>query len=217
MAVSSDEEFTRFVAARLPALRRLAYHLCGDMHQADDLIQEAVTKLFVRWPLRDVGNLDGYLRTMLVRTFIDERRRGWWRIRLFAHPGDDSLPGVVPASGDAFPIADRTDLQAALARLPRRQQAVLVLRFLYDQPIDVVATMLGCSSGTVKSQTARGLAAMRTLIGDPPAGTGPVGAGSAGTGSAGTGSAGAGSGGTGSVGTGSAGTGSVDAVRGALR
>lgn len=162
MPARSDQEYTHFVGARLPALRRLAHHLCGDPHQADDLVQETVTKLYVRWPVRDVGNLDAYVRTMLVRTFIDDRRRGWWRVRLFG--GVVHEPSVVP-SGDP---EDHTMLRSVLAKLPPRQQAVLVLRFLCDLPVTEVAAVLGCSAGTVKSQTSHGLATMRKLLGDRP-------------------------------------------------
>ena len=150
-----------YVTARVPALRRLAYLLNGDEHQADDLVQETLTKLYLRWArVIAADNPDAYVHTMLVRTFLDERRRGWWRVR---------LPGAVPerpvveagASHD-----DRVVLRAALAEVPPRQQAVLVLRFLHDLPVEEVAEILGCTAGTVKSQTARGLAALRRRLGD---------------------------------------------------
>ena len=161
---ASDHEYTEFVSARLPAQRRIAHHLCGDAHQADDLVQETVTKLYVRWPVSGVDNLDGYVRTMLVRTFLDEKRRGWWRVRLFGAAADEPPP-VNPAG-----VEDRTMLRAVLAKVPPRQQAVLVLRFLCDLPVVEVAAVLGCSAGTVKSQTAHGLAAMRRLLGERPDG-----------------------------------------------
>lgn len=157
-----EQEYIDFVSARLPALRRVAYNLCGDGHQADDLVQEAVTKLYVRWPLHGIDNLDGYVRTILVRTFIDEKRRGWWKVRLFG-----GLPDEAPQTAGSG-VEDRTVLRAALAKVPPRQQAVLVLRFLCDLPILEVAEILGCSAGTVKSQTAHGLTAMRRLLGDGP-------------------------------------------------
>jgi RNA polymerase sigma-70 factor (sigma-E family) len=158
-----EQEYVDFVSARLPALRRVAYNLCGDGHQADDLVQEAVTKLYVRWPLHGIDNLDGYVRTILVRTFIDERRRGWWKVRLFG-----GLPDEQPQAAGSG-AEDRTMLRAALAKVPPRQHAVLVLRFLCDLPILEVAEILGCSAGTVKSQTSHGLTAMRRLLGDTPA------------------------------------------------
>lgn len=155
-----QHEYVDFVSSRLPALRRMAYNLCGDSHQADDLVQETVTKLYARWPVRGVDNLDGYVRTMLVRTFIDEKRRGWWRVRLCGVVSD-RLPA---AHGHA--MEEHTALRGLLAKVPPRQQAVLVLRFLCDLPVAEVAAILGCSPGTVKSQTAHGLSAMRRLLGE---------------------------------------------------
>lgn len=157
-ATPGDQDYVEFVAARLGPLRRIALHLCGDAHDADDLVQDVITKLYVRWPVRGVDNLDGYVRTMLVRMFIDARRRGWWRVRLFGSPPDR------PGAGGAG-VEDRTVLRAALAQVPARQRAVLVLRFLCDLPVTEVAAALGCSTGTVKNQTTRGLAAMRELLG----------------------------------------------------
>jgi hypothetical protein len=84
MADRSDAEYLAYVHGRTPALRRVAHLLCGDPHSADDLVQETITKLYARWPRLDgVDNLDAYVHTMLVRTFLDERRRGWWRVSLF--------------------------------------------------------------------------------------------------------------------------------------
>ena len=167
MPDGSDAEYLAYVGGRTPALRRVAYLLCGDGYQADDLVQETITKLYARWPrLGRVDNLDGYVHTMLVRTFLDERRRGWWKVRLFGAAPERTEPaGLAPE--------DRTMLRTALARVPARQQAVLVLRFLCDQPVSDVARILGCSEGTVKSQTAHGLNALRKILGDRlPAGSG---------------------------------------------
>ena len=160
MADGSDAEYLAYVHARTPALRRIAHLLCGDGYQADDLVQETITKLYARWPrLTRVENLDAYVHSMLVRAFLDERRRGWWKVKLFgATPDRPELAGAPPE--------DRTVLRAALAQVPPRQQAVLVLRFLCDQPVSDVARILGCSEGTVKSQTSHGLTALRKILGD---------------------------------------------------
>lgn len=124
----------------------MAYLLCGDGHQADDLVQETITKLYASWPrLTRVDNLDGYVHTMLVPTFLDERRRGWWKVRLSGATPDRPEP-------DGLAPEDRTLLRTALARVPARQQAVLVLRFLCDQPVSDVARVLGCSEGTSKDR-----------------------------------------------------------------
>jgi RNA polymerase sigma-70 factor (sigma-E family) len=155
----SDEDYVEYVTARLPALKRLAYQLCGDDHRADDLVQESVTKLYTRWSsAHRVDNLDAYVRAILVRTHIDETRRPWSRVRLFG-----ALPDHQGAAGPA--IEDRSVLRAALAALPAGQRAVLVLRFLCDLPVAEVGELLGCSEGTVKSQTAHGLAKLRQALG----------------------------------------------------
>ncbi|MEV0000681.1 SigE family RNA polymerase sigma factor [Micromonospora sp. NPDC050980] len=160
MSETADQEYVAYVTARLPALRRLAYALCGDADQADDLVQETATRLYPRWSrLGEVERLDAYVRTVLVRLFLDSRRRGWWRVHLFGGPPD------VRSTEDRG-VEDRTVLRAALDRVPPRQRAVLVLRFLHDLPVEEVARTLGCSAGTVKSQTSHGLAAMRRLLGD---------------------------------------------------
>src|SRR3954471_18988 len=81
MAGGSDSEYLAYVNGRVTALRRTAYLLCGDAHEADDIVQETLTKLYVRWPRRhSVDNLDAYVNTMLVRNFVDGRRRGWWKV-----------------------------------------------------------------------------------------------------------------------------------------
>ncbi|MBV1849033.1 SigE family RNA polymerase sigma factor [Catellatospora tritici] len=155
-----DAEYAEFVSAQLPALRRTAYLLCGDAHRADDLIQEAITKLYVRWHrLGEVERLDRYLRTMLVREFLNERRLAWARVLLFGQP-------VYEPVARADDTEQRLAVRAALARVPQRQRAVLVLRFMCDLPVDEVAQLLGCSAGTVKSQTSHGLESLRRHLGN---------------------------------------------------
>lgn len=154
-----DTEFGDFVRARLPALQRTAFRLCGDDHRADDLLQEALTKLYVRWPsVRAADNPDAYVHTVLVRTYIDETRRPWSRVRLTADVPEHAAP---PATG----TEDRAMLRAALAKLPPGQRAVLVLRFLCDMSVTDVAAVLGHSEGTVRSQTSHGLSKLRKHLG----------------------------------------------------
>ncbi|WIM96988.1 SigE family RNA polymerase sigma factor [Actinoplanes oblitus] len=161
MRDGAEEEYTEYVAARIPALRRLAYLLAGDEHRADDLVQQTITTLYLKWRRASAAtNLDAYVRTMLVRTFVDEKRLAWARVRLFRQAPE-------PPPAESGGVEDRQVVRAALGRLPRRQQAVLVLRYFYDLPVDDVATTLGCSTGTVKSQTSRGLATLRRLLGEP--------------------------------------------------
>ncbi|SCE84622.1 SigE family RNA polymerase sigma factor [Micromonospora mirobrigensis] len=160
MRADLEQEYVEYVTARLPLLRRIACQLTGDPHRGDDLVQTAVTRLYVNWRrAREAQNLDAYVRTVLVRVFLDEKRRLWSRVRLTDTPPE---PTATPI-GDA--VEDRELLHAALAQVPPRQRAVLVLRFLHDRPVDEVAATLGCTAGTVKSQTSQGLARLRRLLG----------------------------------------------------
>jgi RNA polymerase sigma-70 factor (sigma-E family) len=161
MPPDAEHGYVEYVTGRLPMLRRLAHALCGDEIRADDLVQQTITKLYLRWGrLGEVTGLDQYVRTMLVRLFVDERRLAWARVRLFGAPPESA---AVEVGG----VEDRQVLRAALTKIPRRQQAVLVLRFVHDLPISEVAQLLGCSVGTVKSQTHHGLTALRRLLDGP--------------------------------------------------
>jgi RNA polymerase sigma-70 factor (sigma-E family) len=158
MPERSDRDYLAYVHARVAGLRRTAFLLCGDVHQADDFVQETLTKLYARWPrIGRVDNVDAYVHTMLVRVFLDDRRRGWWKVRLLTGPPEPPPADRNPEDGPA--------IRAALAKLPPRQQAVLVLRYLCDKPVRDVAELLRCSEGTVKSQTAHGLTRLRALLG----------------------------------------------------
>ena len=153
-----DDEFTEFVATRLPALRRVAYLLCQDWHRADDLVQAAITALYVHWDRATVmDHTEAYLRTILVREFLSERRSGWAR-RV-------SLAADLPDRADAGPDHDAlVDLNAALAALPAGQRATIVLRYYCDLTVEQAAQVLGCTPGTVKSQTAKGLGSLRLVL-----------------------------------------------------
>jgi RNA polymerase sigma-70 factor (sigma-E family) len=160
----ADVMYTAYVTARLPALRRIAHLLCRDPHRADDIVQATLTKLYVHWRrARAADDLDRYVHTMLVRAFLDEQRLGWFaRVRLSGTP--DETPNLPPARLGPD-VETRTLLHTALTRVAPRQRAVLVLRFLCDLPVAEVADILGCSEGNVKSQSARGLTRLRTLLG----------------------------------------------------
>ncbi|MCE7009025.1 SigE family RNA polymerase sigma factor [Kibdelosporangium philippinense] len=160
MRASDEERYTEYVTVRLPALRRIAYLLCGDSHRADDIVQNAITKLYVHWrKAQAADNLDAYVRAIVVRAFLTEQRTGWFsRTRVVDEPPD------IPVRGPD--IETSQVLHTALRRVPPRQRAVLVLRFLYDMPVEAVAHALKCSAGTVKSQTSLGLATLRKHLGD---------------------------------------------------
>ncbi|MGY0004992.1 SigE family RNA polymerase sigma factor [Micromonospora sp. I033] len=158
MRAEDETEYVEYVTARIPVLHRTAYLLCGDAHQADDIVQTTLTKLYRHWR-RAAGadNTDAYVRRMLVRTYLDDRRGGWSRIRLMSETPDR------PAAG-ASPIEDRQAVRDLLAGLPPAQRAVLTLRFACDLSVAEVAGLLGCSAGNVKSHTSRGLAALRRRL-----------------------------------------------------
>jgi RNA polymerase sigma-70 factor (sigma-E family) len=158
---SDDRErrYTAYVEARVLPLRRTAYHLCGSWHVAEELVQEALIKLYLGWNrVRDEASLDGYVRRILVRTYLETTRRSWFRrILPTAEPPEPDTPVVVDADR-------RMDLTAALARLPAGQRVVLVLRYFEGLDINETARVLGRSPGTVKSQTSLGLARLRDLL-----------------------------------------------------
>jgi RNA polymerase sigma-70 factor (sigma-E family) len=158
-----EQEFAEYFAARRDAVRRTAFMLCGDWHRADDLAQTAFVALHRRWrKVRDRGALDAYVRRTLVRAMIDETRRPWRRERSV-----DELPEVAHPDGEVGEaVANRSALLDGLRRVPPRQRAVLVLRFLEGLDVAATAAALKCSEGTVKSQTARGLSALRDVLGD---------------------------------------------------
>ncbi|MFB9451754.1 sigma-70 family RNA polymerase sigma factor [Dactylosporangium vinaceum] len=173
--------YVDYVSARLPALHRAAFLLCaGDTHRADDIVQATITRLYQHWKRAARSeNLDAYVHRMLVHALVDERRSPWARVRLTGRSderADESGPyGEAPYRagpyrggpyGDApqQQVDERSGLVAALRRLPPRQRAILVMRFLLDRSIEEVAEALGCSTGTVKSQSSRGLEALRGML-----------------------------------------------------
>ena len=161
MADTEDEEYHQYVRSALPTLRRLAYVLCQDGHRADDLVQGTLVKLYLSWSkARLAENLAAYVRTILVRTFLSERRAGWARrvVLVDRVPENVSVPGPDPAATLA--------LRAALATLPPKQRAALVLRYYNDLSVDETAEALGVPANTVKSHTARGIAALRRALPD---------------------------------------------------
>jgi RNA polymerase sigma-70 factor (sigma-E family) len=162
--MSRNDEYTEYVSARLMSLRRTAYLLCQDWHRADDLAQATITQLYVHWGrARAAEHIDAYARTVMVREFLSERRSAWAR-RV-------SLNDRVPETRVSMTDHDALlDLRTALAAVPPRQRATLVLRFSCDLNVEQTARVLGCSAGTVKSQTAKGLAALRRSLGPQDAG-----------------------------------------------
>jgi RNA polymerase sigma-70 factor (sigma-E family) len=156
-----ESAYRDFVTTRIAHLRRVAFLVCGDWHLAEDAVSTALAKLYVHWDkVRDRERIDAYARTMVVRAVLDERRRPWRRER---NPYDEAVVArSVPDS--TAQVHDRLLLRKALESLPRRRRAVLVLRFYEGLSVEETADAMGCAAGTVKSQTARGLATLRDIL-----------------------------------------------------
>ena len=155
-----EDRFAAYFAARSGAMRATAFLLCGDWHRAEDLVQNAFVKLYLVWHrVGEDEKLDSYTRQILVRTFLDEKRRGFFRReRPISEVGDR------PLSEPDDHVENRMVLVQALATVAPRQRAAVVLRIWEDLSIEDTARTMGCSTGTVKSQLARGLAALRSLV-----------------------------------------------------
>lgn len=156
-----DEDFGEYAAGRRPHLYRSAWLLCGDAHRAEDLVQEALTKLYLAWPrVSRVENIDAYVRRMLINGHIDNGRRPWRRERPTADIPD--------ASSSQGPRDEDDELWAALRALPAGQRRVVVLRHYWGLSIDETANDLGVSTSTVKSQTAAALKQLRRVLASEP-------------------------------------------------
>jgi RNA polymerase sigma-70 factor (sigma-E family) len=154
-------QFSEYFAARRDVVRRTAYLMCGDWHWADDLTQSAFIRVAAAWHrVRDRQALDAFVRTCLVRTYLSETRRVWRR-REYPVAQTPDLAGV---EDDAEAATRRVAFAQALRRVPPRQRVTLVCRFYQGLDVAETAAVLGCSEGTVKSQTARGLAALRQVL-----------------------------------------------------
>jgi RNA polymerase sigma-70 factor (sigma-E family) len=155
---SRDEEFSEYVVQRRTQLRRIAYLICGDVHKAEDLVQTALMKLYVAWPrIQRAGNVDAYARRILMNSGIDESRRPWRR-------EESGLDGLDPSMREDTAVEDRRVLMQALASLPIGQRRVVVLRHFLDMSVEETAGDLQCSTGTVKSQSARALTRLNELL-----------------------------------------------------
>lgn len=153
--------FRDYVAARQRALLRTARMLTGNQHTAEDLVQATLERVWPRWSriARD-GDPDAYIRRVLVNTYST-----WWRRKWRGEAPTAELPDV--AGPDAYAEADLADaLRRLLPTLTPRQKAVVVLRFYEDLSEAATADALGCSVGTVKSQTSKALARLRSTT-DP--------------------------------------------------
>ena len=150
-----NAEFTRHFDLTADSMRFTAFLLCGNWHEAEDVVQAAFLKLYLAGPkLAKRDGLAAYTRKIVVRTFIGERRRMRWRREKLT-----DAPPELPSGGEH--IEDRLVVWQAMSVLGARQRAVLVLRFYEDLTEAQTARLLGCSVGTVKSQASRALAKLR--------------------------------------------------------
>lgn len=158
MDEQARRDFAEFTAARSGELIRVAYVLTGDQHAAEDLLQSALTKAAAHWG-RVHTSPEAYVRRILYREQVS-----WWRRR--ARRPETVVAQVPEAAVDSQEtrVADRLTLQDALRALPARKRAVLVLRYLEDLPEAQVADILGCSVGTVRSQTHKAVAQLRSAL-----------------------------------------------------
>ncbi|MFB4194865.1 SigE family RNA polymerase sigma factor [Streptomyces carpaticus] len=160
MKPEDEEEFQAFVRSRWTGLVRTAYLLTGDTHLAEDVAQSALTKVYRSWRrVRSSDHPDAYVRRILVSCHHDRFRK-----RRVAEQLTDRLPDLSSAPDDMARTDERMRLHAALLKLPRRQRAVVVLRYWEDLSAAEVAATLGCSTGTVKSQSAKAMVKLRRLL-----------------------------------------------------
>jgi RNA polymerase sigma-70 factor (sigma-E family) len=163
--MTNQEDFAEYFAARQVRLRRTAFLLCGDWFWAEDLAQQAFISLAAGWHrLRDPGAVDAYARTCLMRNYLRESKRAFRRRERVADQVPE--PQTLPYGQDdrSESVTRRMVFADALRQLPPRQRATLVCRYYQELDVAATAAALRCSEGTVKSQTARGLDALRKAL-----------------------------------------------------
>jgi RNA polymerase sigma-70 factor (sigma-E family) len=157
--MAKDAEFSEYMAARQPALLRTAYLLTGDVHTAEDLVQTALAKLYLSWDKVQQRELvDAYVRRILVNEHNSLWRRPWKR--------RETVTAELPEEATSSTTGGHDpELWELVQSLPRKQRAAVVLRYYEELSEAETAAVLGVSVGTVKSQTSRALAALRTRAG----------------------------------------------------
>jgi RNA polymerase sigma-70 factor (sigma-E family) len=159
-----SEEFREFARDRAWPLQQSAYLLCGDWHSAQDVVQETLIKAYRHWPrVKRADSPDAYVRGILLNEVRDRWRRPDKAVPV-AHVGAAHFAAepAVPDASDDFARRDR--LLQALLELPLQQRMTVVLRYLEDMTQVETAKVLGCSEGTVKSQSSRALATLRNFL-----------------------------------------------------
>lgn len=156
-----DLGFEDFARTRLPALLAYAVVLTGDPHLASDVVQEVMVRAHGRWSrIRGADRPELYVKRMVTNEYLSWRRR--WHVRTVVPVADDALHARAPSAADpAQQVVDRDAVWARLAGLPRRQRAVLVLRFYEGLDDAQIAEVLSMAPSTVRSTASRALAALR--------------------------------------------------------
>ena len=155
--MDTEADFSAYVAARRPRLFRTACLLCGDAHRAEDIVQDALARLYAAWDrVSRVDNVDAYVRRIIINAHHSDWRRPWRR-------ETGSMPADVPVE-PGFPVEDADAVRAALRQLPAGQRRVIVLRYIWDLTIEQTAAELRISTGTVKSQSSLALAGLRSAL-----------------------------------------------------
>jgi RNA polymerase sigma-70 factor (sigma-E family) len=159
--MTEDSDFTTFAGPATTRLRRTAFGMCRDWHLAQDLTQVTLAKMYAGWDrASQADNVDAYAHTTLLRTYLDHRRRRSSAEHASAFPAD-ALPSA--ARSDSPDL--RLTMLGALAHLPARDRAIVILRFWEDCSVERVAEVLGIPIPVVKAQTKRSLAKLRVLLG----------------------------------------------------
>nr|WP_232215978.1 SigE family RNA polymerase sigma factor [Promicromonospora sukumoe] len=161
VAGDTEAEFAAFMARSTPALARTAWLLCGDTHQAEELVQQALMKTYLAWPKARKGEPLAYARRVLANLRVD----GWRRRRREVLMSADALPERAPDGRSPAEVhAERDRLVRALRLLPTKQRRIVVLRHLEGLPEREVADAVGVSVGTVKSTASRGIVRLREIL-----------------------------------------------------
>ena len=155
---AAHAEFTAYATQAVPRLRATAYLMCRDWHLADDLTQTALTKLYLAWPrVAKAEDVDAYARKVLLRSFLDQRRRR-------------SASEVLTSTFDEAAAAESTDLRMtlvdALRLLKPKDRAVIVLRYWEDYSVEQVASLLEIRETTVRARSMRALTKLRAALGE---------------------------------------------------
>jgi RNA polymerase sigma-70 factor (sigma-E family) len=154
-----QRRFAAWSAAQAPSLHRFAYLMCGDWHDAEDLVQESLARAALHWSrIERAEHPDAYVRTILVNQCRSMWRRPWSRAVPSAERADRAVPDATES------IATRSEVMQALRLLPVRQRATVVLRYYEELSEAETAAVLGCSVGTVKNQTHKALRTLRETM-----------------------------------------------------